>query len=76
MKRAERVKFEDTNFDTVVKSDKQFAFYVCYILQNPVTAKLCKKWTDWTWSGCNPAIRDQLNEQTDGLEARAPSLDP
>jgi hypothetical protein len=65
--------WQEEYFDTLVKSDKQFAFYVRYILENPVTVKLCQKWSDWPWSGCNQIIMDILKDETGGLEASAPS---
>jgi len=65
--------WQEEYFDTIVRTEKQFAFYVQYILENPVTAKLCKKWADWSWSGCSAIIMDLLKNETGGLEARAPS---
>ena len=65
--------WQEEYFDTLVKSDKQFAFYVRYILENPVAARLCQKWPDWPWSGCHPSIKEMLSHEAGGLEARAPS---
>jgi hypothetical protein len=65
--------WQEEYFDTLVKSDKQFAFYMRYILENPVTARFCQKWPDWPWSGCHPSIKEMLSHETGGLEARAPS---
>jgi REP element-mobilizing transposase RayT len=66
--------WQEEYFDTLVKSDRQFAFYVNYTLKNPVTAKLCNEWTEWRWSGCSEEIRNALLDESGGLEARAPSL--
>jgi REP element-mobilizing transposase RayT len=68
--------WQEEYYDTLVKSESQFAFYVRYILENPVSAKLCQKWQDWAWSGCSQDIMDLLKEEPGGLEARAPSRTP
>ena len=65
--------WQEEYFDVLVKSDSQFAFYVRYILENPVTAKLCQRWQDWPWTGCSQEIMDLIKEKPSGLEARAPS---
>ena len=56
-------------FDTLVKSDKQFAFYVPYILENPVTARLCQKWPDWPWECALMYLTIQWSQQMGRLEA-------
>ena len=67
--------WQEEYFDYLVRSDKQFAFYVHYILENPVKAGLCKHWQDWPWSGCSDEIRSWLSEiEAGGQDARARAL--
>ena len=64
-------------YDSLVRSDRQFALYIRYILENPVQAGLCKLWEDWPWSGCSNEIRGWLSEtKVGGQDARAPSAEP
>jgi len=65
--------WQEEYFDVLVKSERQFAFYIRYILENPVTAKLCKKWQNWPWTGCSQDVMDLIEDEPSGLEARAPS---
>ena len=66
--------WQEDYFDSLVRSDWQFAFYVRYVLENPVKAALCKHWDDWPWSGCQEQIRRWLSEATSGgQDVRAPS---
>jgi REP element-mobilizing transposase RayT len=65
--------WQEEYFDTRVKSENQFAFYVQYILRNPVFAKLCSNWQDWPGSGCSQKIMDLMQGEDGGLEARGPS---
>ena len=66
--------WQEEYYDSLVRSDRQFAFYVHYILENPVKAGLCKQWQEWPWSGCSDEIRSWLSEiEAGGQDARAPS---
>jgi len=47
-------------FDTLIKSGRQFEFYVRYILNNPVKAKLCKNFYEWPWSKCSAELQDLM----------------
>ena len=40
----------DEYFDRHIRNEKHFAHTICYIEQNPVKAKLCKKAADWPFS--------------------------
>jgi REP element-mobilizing transposase RayT len=40
-------------FDRLVKTKRQFEFYLRYILNNPVKAGLCLEIQQWRWSGCS-----------------------
>ena len=41
-------------FDRLIKTKRQFEFYLRYILNNPVKAGLCLEVSQWPWSGCSP----------------------
>ncbi len=40
-------------FDRLIKTTRQFEFYLRYILNNPVKAGLCVEVFQWPWSGCS-----------------------
>jgi REP element-mobilizing transposase RayT len=65
--------WQEEYFDTIIRSNRQFAFYVSYILNNPVSAKLCKHYKDWPWSGLNQEVRNLLEGDSSGQDARAPA---
>jgi REP element-mobilizing transposase RayT len=54
--------WQEEYFDTLVRSERQFAFYIRYILLNPVKAGLCNRWRDWSWSGCSKEINELIQE--------------
>lgn len=55
--------WQEEYFDRIVRSEKEFAFYITYILDNPVKAGLCRHWKEWSWSGCSEEIREKLKDQ-------------
>ena len=67
--------WQEEYFDTIVRSERQFAFYIQYILNNPVAARLCTSYKDWPWSGVSREIRLLLEDTDSGQDARAPSED-
>jgi REP element-mobilizing transposase RayT len=56
--------WQEEYYDHRIRTEKEFWFYVRYTLNNPVVAGLCKKWTEWPWSGCSEEIKVLI----DGME--------
>ena len=48
-------------FERLIRSPRQFEFYVRYIYNNPVKAGLCQKVFHWPWSGCSPDVQRLLD---------------
>lgn len=48
-------------FDRLIRSPRQFEFYVRYIFNNPIKAGLCQKVFHWPWSGSSSDVRYLLN---------------
>ncbi|MBI2429856.1 MAG: transposase [Ignavibacteriales bacterium] len=42
------------NYDHVVRNGEELKRIICYIIENPVKAELCKKWDEWKWTYFNP----------------------
>ena len=45
--------WQNENYDHVVRDGNELRRIITYVLQNPVTAGLSKKWEDWKWAYVN-----------------------
>jgi REP element-mobilizing transposase RayT len=48
-------------FDRLIRTKRQFEFYLRYILNNPVKAGLCLEASSWPWSGCSANVHYLAN---------------
>lgn len=44
-------------YDHRIRNSEEFDRLVRYTLENPVKAKLCRKWDDWRWTICSETIK-------------------
>ena len=44
-------------FDRLIRTERQFGFYLRYILNNPVKAGHCLEPSAWPWSGCSANVQ-------------------
>jgi REP element-mobilizing transposase RayT len=58
-------------FDRLVRSPRQFEFFIRYIYNNPVKAGLCEKVFHWPWTGCSPDMQILLNRYFGFKEVQA-----
>ncbi len=52
--------WQESYYDTRVRSAKQFAYVLHYIERNPVDKGLIANREDWPWSSANPKHQDML----------------
>ncbi|MBN1926414.1 MAG: hypothetical protein JW798_11315 [Prolixibacteraceae bacterium] len=50
--------WQKENFDTTIRDEKHLYYAVRYTLNNPVKAKLVKRWQDWEGTWCAPGYGD------------------
>ena len=50
--------WQHESYDRLIRDREELYYTICYVLDNPVTAGLCKERKEWKWS----YIKSEYNE--------------